>query len=193
MTPEEIIKGKQTLRRFTHPNESFNFSPENKETEARLMSLFKYDTSLDALHPVWVKFRDLEFLGSGIKKQHQTHKESIEYSFMYEPIEIAFRDIVDAVNWYNECKEKYDLSLPVFKVDDYVKFPQTADKYAMGVFDEQGYIVGFDGDFVAIVELHDDIKIPVPVKYLREACEHRVTESGGLGKPSICCECGEEL
>lgn len=66
---------------------------------------FKYNTSYDALMPVWVKFRDLKLKKDNLKDGQALHRTLIRNAITDLPIEKAFEKLTEALIWYNSIKK----------------------------------------------------------------------------------------
>ncbi len=104
MTPEEIIKGNRTLA-FFDDNEIVENWDLTKDCHVEKL---RYHKSYDWLHPVWVKFRDLDIwkLQSYQKLDFWNLYQRIAYALLYKTVLDAFKILVEAIEWYNSIKGK---------------------------------------------------------------------------------------
>jgi hypothetical protein len=96
-----------TVKKFPH---NTMYVPKGMEDEGlwfwRQVQDLEYDTDRNALHEVWVKFRELKFpLGSKEALQWANHCQNIARVMAYGTLPELFAALVEAVRWWNEVKK----------------------------------------------------------------------------------------
>lgn len=69
------------------------------------LSQLKYDTSRDALWPVWEKFRDLDIVGIVAGHRHLLYVRGISHELLYGTPQSSFEKLSEGIRWYNNLKQ----------------------------------------------------------------------------------------
>ncbi len=114
MSNKEILEGNKIIAHWMgykpYDNGDKNFNPEdwycgNGIVYAQYKDL-NYHASIDWLHPVWVKWRDINhFQGGNDFQTWQDFKQDICYKIMYRSVEEGFNELVKAITWYQSIKK----------------------------------------------------------------------------------------
>lgn len=121
MKPEEINEGKGIVAKFMGAKHypKYKWWKFSKWSDCYVFEQnshigfsnrhLKYDTSWDWLMPVWNKFRKLSFSGEYISADYSRHRY---FTFIISSkitncdIEAAFKELVEAIKWYNLNQQK---------------------------------------------------------------------------------------